>query len=175
MPNMTGRPGVPDNGNECRKFSAVPRFHPLRSPYVVLCLIGVETEGVLDYQGRAVESSSGHIRCRVLKTWKRCDFLSRAPKKSQRFLCDFLAICQRFLQNILRDCTLRFENAAIFLRLRFFWDAKGTRRAVWIQGLRQVCLFLVLGMLESQNFEELQSYFNPGDPYPQTSLTPTRF
>ena len=31
MPNMTGRPGgVPDNGNEWRKFCVVPRSHPLR-------------------------------------------------------------------------------------------------------------------------------------------------
>ena len=43
---------------------------PLASPCVLLCLIGVETEGLLDYQGRAgdhfhcaVESSPGHIRC----------------------------------------------------------------------------------------------------------------
>ena len=26
---------------------------PLASPYFLLCLIGVETEGLLDYQGRA--------------------------------------------------------------------------------------------------------------------------
>ena len=44
--------GVPDNGNEWRKFRAVPRSYPLRS-LVLLCLIGVETEGLLDFQGRA--------------------------------------------------------------------------------------------------------------------------
>ena len=44
---------------------------PLAFPCFVLCLIGVETEGLLDYQGRAgdhfhctVEPSPGHIRCR---------------------------------------------------------------------------------------------------------------
>ena len=54
--------GVPDNGNEWRKF-----------PCFVHCLIGVETEGLLDYQGRAgdhfhctVEPSPGHIRCREI-------------------------------------------------------------------------------------------------------------
>ena len=46
---------------------------PLAFPCFVLCLIGVETEGLLDYQGRAgdhfhctVEPSPGHIRCRLL-------------------------------------------------------------------------------------------------------------
>ena len=52
----------------------VPRrtsLAPLASPCFVLRLIGVETEGFLDYQGRAgdhlhcaVEPSPGHIRCR---------------------------------------------------------------------------------------------------------------
>ena len=44
---------------------------PLAFPCFVLCLIGVETEGPLDYQGRAgdhfhctVEPSPGHTRCR---------------------------------------------------------------------------------------------------------------
>ena len=44
--------GVPDNGDEWRKFRAVPRLYPLRF-LVLSCLIGVETEGLLDYQGRA--------------------------------------------------------------------------------------------------------------------------
>ena len=46
---------------------------PLASPCFVLCLIGVETEGLVDYQGRAgdhlhctVEPSPGHIRCRAV-------------------------------------------------------------------------------------------------------------
>ena len=46
---------------------------PLALPCFVLCLIGLETEGLLDHQGRAgdhfhctVEPSSGHIRCRFL-------------------------------------------------------------------------------------------------------------
>ena len=53
----------------------VPRrtsLAPLAFPCFVLCLIGVETEGFLDYQGRAgdhihctVEPSPGHIRCRI--------------------------------------------------------------------------------------------------------------
>ena len=44
---------------------------PLAFPCFVLCLIGLETKNVLDYQGRAgdhfhctVERSPGHIRCR---------------------------------------------------------------------------------------------------------------
>ena len=63
----------------------------------------------------------------MLKTRKRCDFYS-APQKSLRFSAICLAIFWRFfgrcLQRNLRFCTLRFENAAIFLRLRIFWDAK---------------------------------------------------
>ena len=39
---------VPDNANDWRKS-----FPPLASPCFVLCLIRVETEGLLDYQGRA--------------------------------------------------------------------------------------------------------------------------
>ena len=42
--------GVPDNGNDWRKFRVVPRS---AFPCFVRCLIGVETEGLLDYQGRA--------------------------------------------------------------------------------------------------------------------------
>ena len=45
---------------------------PLAFPYFVLCLIGVEAEGLLDYQGRAgdhfhcaVEPSPGHNQCRL--------------------------------------------------------------------------------------------------------------
>ena len=63
--------GVPDNGNDWRKFRAVPRSYPLCSPCFVLRWIGLETKNVLDYQGRAgdhfhctVERSPGHIRCR---------------------------------------------------------------------------------------------------------------
>ena len=44
--------GVPDNGNQWRKFCVVPRLRPL-CPLVALFLKRVETEGVLDYQGRA--------------------------------------------------------------------------------------------------------------------------
>ena len=44
--------GVPDNGNEWRSSAAhlarTPRF-----PLFVLCLVRVETEGLLDYQGKA--------------------------------------------------------------------------------------------------------------------------
>ena len=58
---MTGRPGVPDNGNDWRKFRAVPRSYPLRSLLLYFVLIGVETEGLLDYQGRAGD----HFHCAV--------------------------------------------------------------------------------------------------------------
>ena len=53
MPSDDWTTGVPDNGNDWRKFRAVPRLYPLRSFCCVLCLIEVETEGLLDYQGRA--------------------------------------------------------------------------------------------------------------------------
>ena len=39
-----------DNGNEWRKFRVVPRLHPC-VPWFVLRLIGVEAEGLVDYQG----------------------------------------------------------------------------------------------------------------------------
>ena len=64
--------GAPNNGNEWRKCPVVPRSHPLcLSPCFLLWLIGLETEGFLDYQGKAgdhchcmVEPSPGRIRCR---------------------------------------------------------------------------------------------------------------
>ena len=62
---MTGRPGcwtMEMNGGSSAPYT----------PCFLHCLIGVETEGVLDYQGRAgdhfhctVEPSPGHIRCRI--------------------------------------------------------------------------------------------------------------
>ena len=45
--------GVLDNGNEWRKFRVVPRLYPSCVPLFVHCLIRVEAEGLLDYQGRA--------------------------------------------------------------------------------------------------------------------------
>ena len=52
--------GVPDNGNDWRKFRVRPRA-PLTSPCFVLCLVGVETEGLLGHQGRAGD----HFHCTV--------------------------------------------------------------------------------------------------------------
>ena len=49
---MTGRPGY----GQWKWLEEVPgrtSLAPLASPCFVLCLIGVETEGLLDYQGRA--------------------------------------------------------------------------------------------------------------------------
>ena len=50
--------------------------------------------------------------------------MAQAPKIASDFFCDFfcdsLAIFLRFLRQHLRFSTLRFENEAIFLRLRFF-------------------------------------------------------
>ena len=58
---------------------------PLAFPCFVLCLIGVETEALLDYQGRAgdhfhcaLEPSPSHIRRR--QKWLKSDF--RGPPKS---------------------------------------------------------------------------------------------
>ena len=72
MPNMTGRPGYRTRPG--RWMEEVPRRTSLAllpSPCFVLCLIGVGTGELLDYQGRvgdhfhcAVEPSPGHIRCR---------------------------------------------------------------------------------------------------------------
>ena len=43
--------GAPDNGNEWRKFPCRTSLVPLAFHHFVLCLIGVVTEGLLDYQG----------------------------------------------------------------------------------------------------------------------------
>ena len=74
MPNMTGRPGhrtMEMNGGSSVPYVARTPCVPLFS---TLFFIGVETEGLLDYQGRAgdhyhctVEPSPGHIRCRGLR------------------------------------------------------------------------------------------------------------
>ena len=64
---MTGRPGY--RTMEMIGGSSAPYL--ACTPCFVLCLIGVETEALLDYQGRAgdhfhctVKPSPGHIRCR---------------------------------------------------------------------------------------------------------------
>ena len=49
MPNVTGRPGWKLLEELLCRTSLVP----LASPYFLLRLIGVETEGLLDYQGKA--------------------------------------------------------------------------------------------------------------------------
>ena len=74
LPNMTGRPGY----RTMEMMEEVPRrtsLVPLAFPRFLYCLIGVETEGLLDFQGRAgdhfhctVEPSPGHIRCRIHNT-----------------------------------------------------------------------------------------------------------
>ena len=45
--------GVPDNGKRMEEVPRRTSLVPLAFPCFVLCLIGVETEGLLDYQGRA--------------------------------------------------------------------------------------------------------------------------
>ena len=57
--------GVPDNGNEWRKFRVVPPSHPL-CPLVLHVFIGVETEGLLDYQGRGILSIVRWNLCPVI-------------------------------------------------------------------------------------------------------------
>ena len=61
-------------------------------------------------------------------------FLSRGPKKSLaiflRFLLRFSGDFLRFLRQNLRFSTLRFENAAIFLRLRFFGTLRSSKMFV---------------------------------------------
>ena len=71
MPNMTGRPGhrtMEINGGSSAPYFACTPCVPL----FCTSLIGVKTEALLDYQGRAgdhvhctVEPSPGHIRCRL--------------------------------------------------------------------------------------------------------------
>ena len=75
MPNMTGRPGVLDNGNEWRKFRAVPRPYPLRSLVCTLFNKG-GSRGAFRLPGAggdhfhcAVEPLPGHIRCREVQGW----------------------------------------------------------------------------------------------------------
>ena len=42
--------GAPDNGNDWRKFCVVPRSYPLRSLVLCFGFVGVDAEGLLDYQ-----------------------------------------------------------------------------------------------------------------------------
>ena len=75
-----------------------------------------------------VWSLASRKRC-DLKTRKRCDFYSAAQKIASDFSAISSAIFWRFLRQNLRFSTLRFENAAIFLRLRFFGTLRfGARR-----------------------------------------------
>ena len=70
-------PGVLDNGNEWRRFRTVHRSHPLRS----LVLHSVNRRGSRrafslagaggDHFHCTVESSPGHIRCRMLGEFVR--------------------------------------------------------------------------------------------------------
>ena len=73
------------------------------------------------------------VRPLSLASRKRCDFYPAAHKIASDFSAISSAISAaiflRFLWQNLRFSTLRFENAAIFLRLRFFGDAKPLRRA----------------------------------------------
>ena len=72
MPNMAERPG--HRTMEMNGGSSVPHLACTPCvPLFVLWVIGVETEGLLDYQGQAgyhfhfaMEPSPGHIRCRDL-------------------------------------------------------------------------------------------------------------
>ena len=63
--------GVPDNGNEWGSSASHLACTPCVPLFFVLSLVGVETKGFFDYQGRGgdhvhctVEPSPGHIRCR---------------------------------------------------------------------------------------------------------------
>ena len=68
--------GVPDNGNEWRKFRTVPRLYPLRSLVCTLFNKG-RSRGAFRLPGAGgdhfhctVEPSPGHIRCRHLSFWR---------------------------------------------------------------------------------------------------------
>ena len=71
--------GMPDNGNEWRKFRVVPRLCPFASPLVLYTFItggGNRMAFTLPVEGRdhfhcTVEPSPGHIRCRYLQgSWE---------------------------------------------------------------------------------------------------------
>ena len=79
-------------------------------------------EATLDHPS----SLASRKRC-DLKTRNRCDFHSAAQKNASdlsaiylRFLLRCSGDFLRFLRQNLRFSTLRFENAVLFLRLRFF-------------------------------------------------------
>ena len=82
MPNMTGRPGYPTiemfGGSSAPYLACTPCV-----PLFCTSFNRVETEGLLDYQGRAgdhvhctVEPSPGHIRCRKVYTFRDLPFLA---------------------------------------------------------------------------------------------------
>ena len=121
----------------------VPRrtsLAPLASPCFALCLIGVETEGLLDYQGRAgdhfhcaVEPSPGHIRCRKLPAAVRVRFSVQLENGNiftcLTCLCVFLCLCCLYsLVALNRRFTLSIDRMWIGWRfwidvLRFYFTA----------------------------------------------------
>ena len=88
---------------------------PLAFPCFVLRLIGVETEGLLDYQGRAgdhfqgdhfhctVEPSSGHIRCRILWRGNMLHFPGLQPREIWKFRS-----CSGSVSGVFPDCVPDF-------------------------------------------------------------------
>ena len=97
--------GVPDNGNEWRKFRAIPRLHPLRSLVCALFQIGGNRRGFRlrgeggDHFHCTVERSPGHIRCRNSEkgvftrgTLRKFDFVSYIRER----VCE---IVEKFVTN----------------------------------------------------------------------------
>ena len=52
------------------------------------------------------------------------------PKLFLRLLCGFLVVLPENLQQNLRFCTLRFVDAAVFLRVRFFFGCSAAEGAL---------------------------------------------
>ena len=88
MPNVIGRPDF-GSGNEWRKFRVVPRSHHLRSLVFVLCLIALETEGLLDNQGRAgiISIVRWNLRPVIFGVEKSCR--TKVPRISRIFVPNF--------------------------------------------------------------------------------------
>ena len=104
--------GVPDNGNEWRKFRTVPSLAPLVSPCCVLCSKGVATEGPLDFQGKAGINSIVRWNLRPVI------FGVHLPEKSLRSQFCLFAFWESLLAS--HFCWTKFPNKAQNLK-RCLW------------------------------------------------------
>ena len=115
------------------------------TPEVLGRVLGAGQKGVLgEVLGKVLVLLASRKRC-DLKTRKRCDFYSAAQKIASdfsaissaifwRFFCDF---CGKTCDLVLCD----FENAAIFLRLRFFGTPSLSFLSFFFQGTKRTSTF----------------------------------